>query len=119
MTGRGWSVPRRGHDLIRWSGAECAECALPVEIVLLDADPLLDDGTRVAIERKVLNVKGQPGQFAARAVAGRMHGYRITKTRPAAPGYSVFATHLSVCEDAPPPEFEQNSLFDTTTEGDT
>jgi hypothetical protein len=115
---KGWGVPRRGHDLIKWSGAECAECALPVEIVQLDADPLLDDGSRVAIERRVINRRGEPGQIAARIVSGRMHGYRITKTRPCTPGYNVFQTHVSVCEEAPPPPFEQHSLFDTTTEGE-
>jgi hypothetical protein len=117
MTRGGWTVSRRGYDLIKWSGAECAECALPVEIVHLSADPLLDDGTRVPIVRKVLNVKGQPGQIAARIVSGKMIGHRITKTRGAAPGYCVFDTHLSVCPEAPPPPFEQHSLFEPT-EGD-
>lgn len=116
--GRGWGVGRRRPDIIRWSGAECRECADPVEIVVLDADPLLDPGTRIAINRTVITTKPQPGMVAARVLVGTMHGYVITKLRPLAAGYSAFRRHLDVCENAPPPPHEQQSLFGTE-EGNT
>lgn len=116
---RGWGVPKRRPDLIRWSGAECAECTLPVEIVELKADPLLDDGTRVAINRTVVNTKAAPGMIAARSFGDRMVGYRITKLRPLQAGYVAFRAHASVCPEAPPPPFEQSTLFEPTTESET
>lgn len=115
---RGWGVSRRRPELVRWSGAECAECGLPVEVVVLDADPLVDPGTRVAVERVVITTKPQPDMIAARVISGTMHGYVITKLRPLAAGYSVFRRHLDFCEFAPPPPHEQQSLFGTD-EGNT
>ena len=110
---RRWSPSRRRPELIRWSGAECAECGFPVEVVVLKADPLLDDGSRVAIERKLTGRRGEPGWIAARLVGDRMVGYRITKSRPLAAGYQAFQPHQLVCTEAPPPPHEQHSLFDT------
>lgn len=118
MTGRGWGVGKRRPDLIKWSGAECRDCADPVEIVQLSADPLLDDGTRVAINRTVVTTKPEPGMIAARSFGDRMVGYRITKLRPLVAGYVAFRAHADVCPEAPPPPFEQNTLFEPT-EGDT
>ena len=115
---RGWGTPNRRRDLIKWSGAECADCADPVEIVQLSADPLLDDGSRVAINRVVITTKPEPGMIAARSFGDKMIGYRITKLRPLVAGYVAFRAHSSTCENAPPPPFEQNSLFDTN-EGNT
>lgn len=109
---RGWGTPSRRPELIRWSGAECAECADPVEIVHLTADPLVDDGSRVAINRTVVNTKAEPGMIAARSFGDRMVGYRITKLRPLAAGYTAFRAHLTVCSEAPPPPHEQVTLFD-------
>lgn len=110
---RGWSTPRtRRPGLIRWSGAECGECGLPGEIVHLTADPLRDDGSRVLIERKITGRVGEPGWIAARVIAGRMVGYRISKARPLIDGYQAFQPHQLVCADAPPPPHEQQSLFD-------
>lgn len=119
MTGhrRPWSPPSTRHLMPRWSGAECAECADPVEIVVLDADPLQDPGTRIAIDRKVVNTRPEPGMVAGRVIGQQLHGHVITKLRPPAAGYSVFRTHLSVCSEAPPPPHEQQSLFGS--EGET
>lgn len=117
MTRRGWGVGKRRPDLIKWSGAECAECALPVEVVELKADPLIDDGTRVSINRTVIHTKPEPGMIAARSFGDKMIGYRITKLRPLQAGYVAFRAHLDVCPEAPPPPFEQNTLFEPT-EGD-
>lgn len=109
---RGWYTPRtRRPGLTRWSGAECDACSDPVEIVVLKADPLLDDGSRVAIERAVTGRVGEPGWIAARVIAGQMIGYRITKTRPLIDGYQAFKPHAAVCVEAPPPPHEQPSLF--------
>lgn len=109
---RGWSTPRtRRPGLRKWSGAECGECGDPVEIVVLKADPLLDDGSRVPIERTITNRVGEAGWIAARLIAGQMIGYRITKTRPLAAGYLAFKPHQLVCAEAPPPPHEQPSLF--------
>lgn len=117
--GSGWGTPSRRVEIIKWSGAECRDCAGPVELVRLDADPLKDPGTQIPIERRVINTKGQPGDVAARVIAGQMHGYVLTTLRALQPGYSLFHTHASVCPEAPPPPHEQHTLFDPTQEGDT
>ena len=114
----GWGTPSRRVELVRWSGAECAECTDPVEVVILDADPLQDPGTRVAINRKVIQTKGRPGMVAARVIGNNMHGYVLTTLRALQPGYSLFRAHRDVCPEAPPPPFEQNTLFEPT-EGET
>jgi hypothetical protein len=117
--GGGWGVSKRRPDIIKWSGAECRDCAAPVEVVKLTADPLKDPGTRIGIERAVINARPQPGMIAARVMVGEMIGYRITKLRPLLAGYCAFREHVTVCPEAPPPPFEQDSLFGDPTEGDT
>lgn len=96
----------------RWSGAECAECGDPVEVVVIDVDPIQDDGRRLAVVRKVVQTKPELGMIAARVIGQQLHGHVITKLRPPAAGYSVFRAHISVCSEAPPPPHEQQSLFE-------
>jgi len=114
---RPWSPASRRAELPRWSGAECEDCGHPVEVVILDVDPLLDPGTRIGIERTVIRTVPTPGLIAARTIGQQLHGHVITKLRPAAAGYSVFRAHRDVCSEAPPPPHEQHTLFDS--EGNT
>lgn len=98
-----------------WSKAGRAGCPLcgdPVEYVELSWDPERDDGTRVAVERKV---DYQHGTIAARFVLDKMVGHRITKLRPCGDGFVPVRPHSEVCSEAVPAAVQQ-PLFGTTTE---
>lgn len=99
-----------------WSKAGRAGCPLcgdPVEYVHLTWDPERDDGTRVAVERRVDH---QHGTIAARFVLDKMVGHRITKLRPCGDGFIPVREHAQVCSEAVPATVQQPLPGITTTE---
>jgi hypothetical protein len=97
--------PVRRPVLPPWSKTECAECADPVEVVLLDVEQA-DGGTRVQVVRKT----DHAGTIAARMIGNQLHGYRLTNFRPLRPGFVLMRLHSEVCEFATPAT-EQQPLF--------
>jgi hypothetical protein len=97
--------PTRRPILPPWSGAECSECAAPVEYVTLDVEHA-DGGERVAVVR----AENPRGTIAARMIGTKLHGYRLTGFRPLRPGFVAMRLHAEVCEFATPPT-EQHPLF--------
>lgn len=97
--------PVRRPTLPRWSGAECPECADPVEYVVLDVEAT-DKGQRVAVVRAV----NPRGTIAARMIGPQLHGYRVAGFRPLRDGFVLMRLHEEVCEFATPAT-EQRPLF--------
>jgi len=97
--------PVRRPALPPWSRAECAECADPVEIVVLDVEEA-DGGKRVEVGRKI----DPGGTIAARMIGNQLHGYTLTNYRPVREGFIVMSLHSAVCEYAVPAS-EQHPLF--------
>lgn len=98
--------PERRPTFPPWSRAECAECADPIEWVVLDvvASAQVE---RVAIIRAV----SSRGTVAVRMIGDQLHGYILTSSHPLRDGFVRVRLHTDVCEFAVPP-VEQRPLFD-------
>jgi hypothetical protein len=97
--------PERRPLFPPWSKAECAECADPIEWVVLDVVATAQV-ERVAVERR----PHTQGTIAVRMIGDQLHGYTLTKLHPLRDGFVRVRLHTDVCEFAVPP-VEQRPLF--------